>query len=93
MPRSFFSEDQIRDALSDLRAGRTVREVSLEHGISEKTLYRWRAKLTNRQRPDANVRLRSLEEEHRRLKERFAELTLDYATLRAGLIRDVMGDC
>ena len=40
-----------------------------------------------------NERLYLLEAENRRLKKEFAELTLDYATLRAALIRDVMGDC
>ena len=57
------------------------------------TLYRWREKFVYEQQPDDKERLRSLEDEHRRLKRQFAELTLDYATLRAALIRDVRGDC
>jgi hypothetical protein len=45
------------------------------------------------QRVDSRERLRALEIEHRRLRQRFAELTLDYATLRAALMKDVIGDC
>ncbi|MBX3300732.1 MAG: transposase [Nitrospira sp.] len=93
MPRLPISEDQIKAVLSELTTGRTVREVSREHGVSPNTLYRWRAKFTNGQQPNDSVRLHSLEAENRRLKKEFAELTLDYATLRAALIRDVMGDC
>ena len=83
--------------VSELDAGQMAGEVSRRYGISISTLYRWRAKFANEPRPDDKAgdkeRLRSLEDEHRRLKQQFAELTLDYATLRAALIRDVRGDC
>jgi putative transposase len=87
------SEDQIKTILSELAAGRPVREVSRKHRISTNTLYRWRARQTNGEPPNLKARLRSLEAENRRLKKEFAELTLEYATLRAALIRDVMGQC
>jgi putative transposase len=93
MSKLRLSQDQIKAALSELAAGRTVREISREYGISPNTLYRWRAKRTNGQQPDAKDRLRSLEDENRRLKKEFAELTLDYTSLRAALVKDVMGDC
>lgn len=93
MSKLRLSENQIKAALSELVAGRTVREVSREYGISPNTLYRWRAKLSNGHLQNARERLLVLEAENRRLKREFAELTLDYATLRAALIRDVMGDC
>jgi len=86
-------ENQMKAVLSDLANGRTVREVSRKYGISLNTLYRWRAKLVNGQQSDENERVQFLEAENRRLKKEFAELTLDYATLRAALIRDAMGDC
>lgn len=87
------SESQMKAVLSDLANGRTVREISRECGISPKTLYRWRAKLTNGQQPNDRTRLHSLEAENRQLRKEFAELSLDYATLRAALIRDVRGNC
>lgn len=79
--------------VSELDAGHFAGEVAHRYGISISTLYRWRAKFAYEQQPDDKERLRSLEDEHRRLKKQFAELTLDYATLRAALIRDVRGDC
>ena len=97
MPKPHFTRDQIEAIVSELDAGQVAGEVSRRHGISISTLYRWRAKFAcqgeNVQQPHEKERLRSLEDEHRRLKKQFAELTLDYATLRAALIRDVRGDC
>jgi putative transposase len=93
MPKLRFTQDQIRAMVSELDAGQMAEEVSRRYGISISTLYRWRTKFVDGQPPDEKERLRSLEDEHRRLKKRFAELTLDYATLRAALIRDVQGDC
>lgn len=93
MPKLRFTRDQIKGMVLELDAGQMVGEISRRYGISVSTLYRWRAKLANEQQPDDKERLRSLEDEHRRLKKQFAELTLDYATLRAALIRDVRGDC
>mgnify|MGYP002400730868 CR=1 FL=1 len=92
MARLTYTKGQMKVALSKLDAGRSVRDVSREHGISSRTLYRWRARLTTGQRP-TNEKLRSLEAEHRRLLKQFAELALDYSTLRAALIKDVKGDC
>jgi putative transposase len=93
MPKPRFTRDQIKIMVSELDAGQMVRDVSRRYGISISTLYRWRAKFAHEQQPADKERLRSLEDEHRQLKKQFAELTLDYATLRAALIRDVRGDC
>ena len=92
MSKFLLSQDQMKAVLSELRPGRTVQDVSLKHGISARTIYRWRANLAREQQREIE-RLRSLEADHQRLKSKFAELALDYATLRAALIRDVMGDC
>ena len=93
MSRFRFTQDQRTTVVLELNNGRTVREVSRRYGVSVSTLYRWRAKRANEQRSEDKERLRSLEDEHRRLKRKLAELTLDYASLRAALIRDVQGDC
>jgi transposase len=93
MPKPRFTRDQIKVMVSELDAGHVAEEVSRRYGVSLRALYRWRARFANEQQPDDKERLRSLEDEHRRLKKQFAELTLDYATLRAALIRDVRGDC
>lgn len=93
MSKHRFTQDRIKAILSELDTGQMVREVSRRNGISISTLYRWREKFAHEQQPDDKERFRLLEAEHRRLKQQFAELTLDYATLRAALIRDVRGDC
>ena len=92
MSKFRLSEDQMKVVLSELCGGRPVQKVASKHGISPRTLYRWRANLAREQQLEIE-RLRSLEADHQRLKSKFAELALDYAMLRAALIRDVMGDC
>jgi putative transposase len=93
MSKARFTRNQIKTIVSELDAGRTAEALSLRHGISTSTLYRWRAQCAKKAQPDDGERLRILEVEHRRLKKRLAELTLDYAALRAALVGDVMGDC
>ena len=93
MPKLRFTRDQIRVMVTELEAGQMAGEVSRRYGISISTLYRWREKFANERQLDDKERVRSLEDEHRRLKKQFAELTLDYATLRAALIKDLRGEC
>ena len=94
MSKLRFTEDQRAAIVSELNAGEMAAELSHRYGVSIRTLYRWRVKCADVKQPAADSRrLRSLEDENQRLKRQFAELTLDYATLRAALIRDVSGDC
>ena len=57
-------------------------EVSREHGISEATLYGWKNKYGGMEVGEAQ-RLRSLEDENRRLKQPVADLSLDKEALKA----------
>lgn len=81
MKRSKFSEEKIIGILKEVEAGAKVGEVCRRHGISEQTLYRWRAKFGGMDVNEAR-RLRQLEEENRRLKTAVADLTLDNQVLR-----------
>ena len=56
MSKLRLSQNQFKAALSELAAGRTVREVSRGYGITPNTLYRWRAKFFNGQQPDVKER-------------------------------------
>lgn len=94
MSRLRFTQNQVAAIVSELNAGELAAKLSHRYGVSISTLYRWRVKCADVKQPTAESRrVRSLEDENRRLKRQFAELTLDYATLRAALIRDVRGDC
>lgn len=92
MPKSRFTREQIAAAMLEIDAGCALRDISQKYEVSKTTLYRWRAKLADRRNP-ALDRLRSLEVENRRLKTKFAELALDYTSLRTALVRDVKREC
>jgi putative transposase len=55
--------------------------VSRKHGVSSATFYKWKAKCGGLDVSDAK-RLRSLEEENRKLKKLLAEAMLDSAMLK-----------
>lgn len=92
MAKSRFTRDQIMAVIHEVDAGLTLKDVSQKYGVSTTTLYRWRGKLADEKNP-AGDRLHSLEIENRRLKRKFAELSLDYSSLRAALIHDGTRDC
>ena len=62
-------------------AGAKTADLARKHGISEATLYNWKAKYGGMEMSDAK-RLRSLEEENRKLKRLLAESMLDQAALK-----------
>ena len=81
MRKSKFSENQIITILKAVEAGRTVKDVCREHELSEATYYKWKAKYGGMEAADIR-RLRELEEENRRLKHMYAELSLDHRILK-----------
>ena len=64
-----------------MEAGRTVRDVSREHEISDATYYQWKSKYGGMQASDIK-RLRELEDENRRLKQMSADLLLENRALK-----------
>ena len=81
MRRSRFSEEQIIGILREQEAGMKVAEVCRRHGISDATLYTWKSKYGGLEVSEAR-RLKSLEDENRRLKKLLAEAVLDNAALK-----------
>ena len=81
MKRMRFTEEQIIAVLREHDAGAKTADLARKHGISEATLYNWKAKYGGMDVSDAK-RLRSLEEENRKLKKLLAETMLDQAALK-----------
>jgi len=78
MRKREFSEEEIISILKLVQAGRTVKDVCCEHEISEATYYQWKAKYGGMEPADI-PRLRELEDENRRLKQKYADLLLKIA--------------
>ena len=82
MKRKQFTEEQIVAILQEAAAAPGAgRATARRHGITETTLYRWRAKYGGMQTRDVR-RLRQLEGENARLKKLVADLSLDVAMLK-----------
>ena len=82
MKKTRFSEEQIIGAVKQMEAGRAAAELAREMGVSDQTLYNWKAKYSGLEVNEAK-RLRELEDENRRLKEMVADLSLDREALKA----------
>ncbi len=82
MKRTRFTEEQIIGAVKQVEAGRAVPELARELGVSDQTLYNWKAKYSGLEVNEAK-RLRELEDENRRLKQMVADLSLDKEALKA----------
>lgn len=69
-------------------------ELAREMGVSEATIYTWKSKYGGMEVSEAQ-RLKSLEDENRRLKQLVADLSLDKEALKA-MVRKIYGpplDC
>lgn len=81
MKRKRFTEEQIIGVLKEQEAGAKGADLARKHGISEATLYNWKAKYGGMDVSDAK-RLKALEDENAKLKKLLAEQMLDVAALR-----------
>jgi putative transposase len=66
MKRSRYSDSQIINILKQAEAGTPVTELCREHGMSDATFYKWRAKFGGMD-VSMMARMKELEEENRRL--------------------------
>ena len=69
------SESQIVGILKEAEAGIAVPEVCRKHGIGQSTFYKWRSRYGGMEASDIR-RIKELEDENRRLKQMYADLSL-----------------
>lgn len=81
MRRSRFTEGQILGIPKEQEAGRSAADLCRKRGISDQTLYNWKAKYGGL-KPSEASRLKGLEDENRRLKKLLAEAVMDNSVLR-----------
>lgn len=81
MRRSRFSEEQIISILAEHEAGLKTKELCRKHGVSDATFYKWKAKFGG-MTVSETARLRTLEDENRRLKRLLAEAAIDNSVLK-----------
>ena len=84
MKISRFSEAQIMGILKQADGGVPVAELCREHGMSSASFYKWRSKYGGM---DASMisQMKAIEDENRRLKKMFAELSMQNELLKEAL--------
>ncbi len=76
-----YSDAQIMGILKQAESGVPVSELCREHGMSNASFYKWRAKFGG-----MDVSMKSLTEENRRLKRMYAEMSM-----QNDLLKEVLG--
>jgi putative transposase len=81
MKRNRFSEEQIIRILKGHEAGISVSELCRKHGISDASIYKWKAKFGGMDVSEAK-KLRELDEKNSKLKRLLADAMLDNVALK-----------
>lgn len=81
MKRSRFSEEQIIAILKEQESGVAVADLCRKHGVSDASIYKWKAKFGGMDVSEAR-RLRTLEDENAKLKRMLADAMLDNVALK-----------
>jgi len=84
MKTSRFTDSQIVAILKEAEAGVAVTELCRQHGMSQASFYKWRAKYGGM---DMSLmrRMKELEDENRRLKRMYAEASMSNDLLKEAL--------
>ena len=84
MKMTRYSEPQILGILRQAEGGVPVSELCREHGMSNASFYKWRSKYGGM---DASMisQMKALEDENRRLKKMYAEMSMQAELLKEAL--------
>jgi putative transposase len=85
MKMTRYSEPQILAILRQAEGGVPVAELCREHGMSNASFYKWRAKYGGMDASMVN-QMKAMEEENRRLKRMYADLSM-----QADLLKEALG--
>jgi len=87
MKNKRYSDTQIMGILKQAESGVPVSELCREHGMSNASFYKWRAKFGGM---DASMisELKAMAEENRRLKRMYAEMSM-----QNDLLKEALGSC
>ena len=81
MKKSKFTLTQLSHILKEFDLGKSVEEITREHGISRATFYKWRQRYGGMEASELK-RVKELEEENAKLKRMYANLALELDTAR-----------
>lgn len=81
MKKGRFSEAQIVAILQQQASGQTVAQIVREHGLGAATFYAWKSKYAGAGVAEP-TRLKHLEDENRKLKQVFADLSLENQAIK-----------
>ncbi len=84
MKRSRFTDSQIMAVLKQAEGGTPVPELCRQHGISNATFYKWRAKYGGMD-VSLMAKMKELEDENRRLKKMYVD-----AQMRAMIVEEAL---
>lgn len=82
MSKKRYTEEQIIAVLKEADAGVKTSDLCRKHNVSDATIYKWKAKYSGMEVSDIR-KMKSLEDENRRLKQMVANQALDIEALRA----------
>ena len=90
MKQSRFTETQIVSILEEADAGRKVKDLCREHGISPATYYKWKSKYGGLGASELK-RIKELEAENAELKRMYADTNLERDALKKLLQKKLKG--